>query len=111
MTAGQLRNRVAFQQELRADDGGGGSEVTWPTAFTVWGGFRPERGQERLEAGRLQSAVAGVLTVRATSQTDQIKAEDWRCTIDGDPYNIRSIVDRDMRGKFYEMTVERGVAT
>lgn len=109
MRAGLLRDRVAFQRQAEEGDDGGGQAVAWSTQFTVWGGFRPERGRERLEADRLESAVAGVLTVRSSSQTGQVTAE-WRAVIDGEPYQIRAITNPDRRGRFLEMTVERGVA-
>ncbi len=109
MAAGRLRRRVTFQQEVETPDGGGGYELTWADRFSVWGGFRPERGQERLEAGRLESAVAGVLTVRSSSQTRQVTAE-WRVMIRGEPYQIRAVTNPDQRSKYLELTVERGVA-
>ena len=63
MAAGRLRDRVTFQREVSIPDGGGGSVTSWQTFLTVWGGFAPERASERLEAGRIEAAVAGRLTI------------------------------------------------
>ena len=108
--AGALNKRVTFQVESVTDDGGGGGALSWTDVVTVWGGFQPERGRERLQAGRLESAVAGVLRVRSSSATRALTAAH-RVLIDGLAYQIRSITNPDQRNAYLEMTVERGVAT
>lgn len=110
MPAGQLRDQVTFQRATRTADGAGGATLVWQNVRTVWGGFRPQRGRETLEAGRLESAVAGVLTVRSSPDTRDITAAD-RVQIDGASYQIRTITNPDRRNKMLEMVVERGVAT
>lgn len=110
MRAGHLRDRVTFQRETRTADGAGGATIVWQNLVTVWGGFRPQRGREQLEAGRLESAVAGVLTVRSSPGTRDVTAAD-RVQIDDVPYQIRTITNPDRRGKTLELVVERGVAT
>jgi len=109
MAAGQLRDRIAFKSPSYSNDGMGGGAVTWATQFTVWGSLTPERGREQLEAGRLQSAVAGVVKVRSSTAARTITAE-WICTIDGVDYNIRSITNPDRHDRYLELLVERGVA-
>lgn len=108
--AGRLNRRVTFQAEVQTPDGGGGYVLAWSSFLTVWGGFQPERGREALAAGRLQSAASGVLTVRVSSDTETITT-DHRVLIDGEPYQVRSIGQPDQSRKFYEMVVEKGVAT
>ncbi len=110
MSIGQLRDRVAFHRlDSTADDYGNVSSGYSATAFlTVWGGFKPERGRERLEAGRLEASHAGVLTVRSSSDTRGVTEAD-QVRIDGVAYQIRTIANPDRRGRFLEMTVERGV--
>jgi SPP1 family predicted phage head-tail adaptor len=109
MTAGRLNKRVTFQQQVRTPDGGGGAALTWGNDIEVWGGFAPERGQERLEAGRLEAALAGVLKVRYSSEIAAVDAS-WSVTIDGERHQIRSISNPDQKTRIVEMTVERGVA-
>jgi SPP1 family predicted phage head-tail adaptor len=110
MPAGRLNKRVAFQRAVKVADGGGGSTTTWETFLTVWGGFFPERTRERLEAGRLESAVAGRLTVRSSDDTRALTTAH-RVVIDGYAHQIHAIVNPDQRDKYLDLTVERGVAT
>lgn len=108
--AGQMNRRVTFQQEVAVADAGGGREHAWSGGFTVWGQFMPESGRERLEAGRLEAALAGVLRVRSSIQARTITASH-RVLIDGAAHQIRSIANPDQRRRFIEFVVERGVAT
>lgn len=110
VSAGQLRKRVTFQVETRVPDGGGGFSETWGGDIVVWGQLVPERGSERLEAGRLEAALGGVLRIRSSSETAVI-TEAYTVKIDGQRYQIRSISNPDQRGKVLEMVVEKGVAT
>lgn len=107
--AGLMRDRITFQQEREEPIGGGGYELNWHTAATVWGQLAPERGSERVEAGRMEASVGAVLRVRYSADTAAITA-GWRALIDGEPYNIRSVTQPDRRNRIIEMTVERGVA-
>lgn len=111
MAAGPMRDRVAFHRlNATADDYGNPTSGYAATAFLErWGAFRPERGRERLQAGRLEAAVAGVLTVRSDSGTRGVTEAD-KAVIGGADYQIRSITNPDRRGRFLEMTLERGVA-
>jgi SPP1 family predicted phage head-tail adaptor len=110
MPAGRLNKRVEFQRESSTDDGGGGTVTTWATFLTVWGGFFPQRTSEKIEAGRIEAAVAGRLTVRSTSDSRAVTTAN-RVLIDDVPYNVHSIVNQDQRDKYLDMLIERGVAT
>lgn len=108
--AGLLRDRLRFERVNRVSDDGGGSSIDWRPIdglAAIRGGFFPERSRERLEAGRLQSAVAGTLKVRSSDATRQVTAAD-RVIINDVPYDIHAITNPDRRGKYLEMTVERG---
>lgn len=107
--AGQLNKRITFQSEIRTADGGGGFARSWGGDLTVWGQFVPERGSERLEAGRLEASLAGIVRVRHSSETAAI-GESHRVLIDGEPFQIRSIANPDQRRRVLEFTVEKGVA-
>lgn len=109
MAAGPLRDRIAFKERVRTADGAGGASEAWVTQFTVWGSFTPQRGREQMEAGRLESAVSGVMRVRSSSETRQIDAT-WIAVVGGEDYNIRWVTNPDRRGRFLEIAVERGVA-
>lgn len=110
MRAGLLRDRVTFQSEAESADGAGGNTIAWTDRFIVWGQVVEERGRERVEAGRLAAPFGAVLRVRSSTNARLVTPE-WRCTIAGVAWNIRSIGNPDRRGKMLEMVIERGVAT
>lgn len=112
MTVAQdLRLIVTFERFQGEPDGGGGvTNPTWTFLAKAWGAFYPERSRERIEAGRLESAVAGTIAVRSTNASRGVTAAD-RAVIGGVPYAIKGITNPDRRNKFLEMSVERGTAT
>ncbi|MEM6381088.1 MAG: phage head closure protein [Pseudomonadota bacterium] len=107
MAAGPMRKRITFQQEVKAPDGAGGHDLSWIDLTTVWGSFKPERGTERVEAGRLEDSLRGVIKVRSSSITRQVTA-GFRAMIDGQPYNLGPPSNPDQRNRYLEFVAERG---
>jgi len=105
---GAMRDRATFQRRAETDDGYGGVRGAWTDLLTVWGRFAPERGRQAWEAGREQSTVRGILTVRSGSDTQAVTADD-AVTIGGERYEIEAITNPDRRGRFLEIMVRRGV--
>lgn len=111
MNPGKLRDRVFFYRlDSTTDSYGNPSSGYSGTAFAErWGRLRHERGRERIEAGRLQSAVAATLWVRDDSTTQTVTAGD-KATIGGVEYQIRSVAPvAEPPGMYLELTLERGV--
>lgn len=110
MAAGPMRHRATFEREAAGtDDFGNVTQGAWSTLTECWATFQPERSRERIEAGRLESAVTGTLKIRSTAATRAITEAD-RVVFRSETYQIRAITNPDQRGRFLEMTVERGVA-
>lgn len=107
MRAGTLNKRVTFQEPLHGTDASGGLVETWGNDLTVWGGFRPDRGNEDHDNGRLQASAGGLLRVRSSTESRAI-GEDWRVLIDGEDYVIESIINPDQRNRELQMVVMRG---
>lgn len=107
--AGALNKRVTFRQRVDTPDTGGGFSSEWKDELIELANFRPERGAERLQAGRITATLAGLLTVRSSAATRAID-ETQSVMIDGEPYQIRSISNPDQRDHMLEMSVERGSA-
>lgn len=107
MGAGQMRSRVTFRRESNTADGAGGNARTWTDVATVWGQLSPERGREKLQAGRLEEQQGAVLKVRSSSTMRSITTEH-QCVIDSEQYQIRSSSNPDQRNRFIEFVVERG---
>ena len=110
MQAGRLRKRVRFQRANPSPDIGGGFAVTWGDDLELWADFRPQRGSEVLDAGRVAATVPGVLQVRWSDIVSGILPGD-RVLIDGEPFNIQSVIDPDGRHIRLEMVIEKGVST
>ena len=112
MRAGMLRDRVAFQRlDTTPDAYGNPSGGTFTTFLTVAGQLIPERGRERVDAGRLESAAGATLEVRSSSDTRGVTPAD-RVLINGTTvYNIREIDNPDRRNRRLVMVLEKGVAT
>ena len=109
MQAGALDRRCLFERrDTTADAYGNVTSGGWTALATLWGYLRFERGRERVEAGRVESAVAATLQIRASATARGITAAD-RVTVDGDAFAIRAVVEQPRSGVI-ELTLERGVA-
>jgi head-tail adaptor len=111
MPAGELRERLAFEQQAAQSDGVGGETAAWATVFTCAARVRPKLGGEDVTGARLAGRQPMMITVRHSSQTRQVTT-DWRArdVRTGDVYNIRSAAP-DERKHWVEMLAEKGAAT
>lgn len=112
--AGRLRDPVTFQRLASGTDAIGNMKTgAWANILSSpdyeWAEFRPERGQEKIAAGRLQSSTAGTLRVRKSSRTTGITTAD-SVVIDNMRWEIHDIYDPDRRGQYLEMMIERGAS-
>lgn len=108
--ARRLRTRCEFQRPTVETSPTGNQRKGWESFAKVWGDVRPTKGREQVEAGRLESQVPAVLQIRYSSVAAQIDAS-YRVLIDGEPYQIRSVADPEMRRRLIEMVIELGPAT
>lgn len=104
---GDLRERVAIQEEGIADDSGGGGPLTWTAVATVWGKVWPISGREIELANGQASMVSTLIVVRYRSDV----AAGMRCVVNGKAYNIRTVVDPQSRREWIEMLCEAGAPT
>lgn len=110
MKAGRLRRRCEFQRSVPMVSPIGESMNGWTTAIERWGDLKLEFGSESVKAGRLESEVPGVLTIRWSQAAAEIDAS-WRVVVDGTPYQVRSVSDPDQRRRSLDFVVQSGVAT
>lgn len=112
MAAGTLRHRIAFDRREDVDDGYGNTQAEFVEQFVVWGGLQARFGGEAVTAARLSGQQPVTITVRNSSQTEQIKP-DWRArdVYSGEIYNIRSIADPTDGGAYLDLLCQSGVAT
>ena len=119
--AGDLRYRVGFYSRDSGagspdvPDYGSGPDYSGTAAFIVWANIAPRLGGESILAARLTGQNFVNITVRQSSNTDQVTT-DWKCKDEGteETYNIRSVIDPHQgdhdHGLFWEMLCEKGVA-
>lgn len=112
--AGTYDNRVRFERRTKADDGHGNVQGAYAALVTVWAAFKPSYGREQIAAGRLESGLLGVMTVRRSSVTACLTADDrvifTAGAFKGRTCNIRAVVPTTDSSEI-ELTVEAGVAT
>ena len=104
---GKLRNRVTIQQEGKTSDGQGGYSLGWTALDTVWCRITPIRGEERIQAGGLESSVTHRARIRYRSDV----TAGMRLLLGSTAYNIRAVLNPDERKQYLLMDVEEGVAT
>lgn len=109
MNPGDLRHRVQIQQKVEtADVSGHGQRVTWETKWTAWAKVSPisKGAKEDNNADQIQAATTVKITMRyrdGLEERDTILFRDQR-------YNIREVINDDMRNRMVDAICEVGVA-
>jgi SPP1 family predicted phage head-tail adaptor len=110
--AGDLRERIAFDQRVELDDGAGNTVGDWAEQFTVAARVLPLKGSEAVQAARLAGQQPVVITVRMSRQARQIGPE-WRArnTRTSAVYAITAPpANMDERGQFLDILATAGRA-
>jgi len=107
--AGPLRELVAFDKRVPADDGYGNTVAAWAEQFQAAAAFVFVRGSETVMAGRLEGRQSLIVRIRQSATAREVTPE-WqaRDVRRGTLFNIRSI---DAERAMLDMLVETGVAT
>lgn len=111
--ASRLRERVRFDRRPEiADDGTGNTLGDWEAFLgPVWAEIKPFRGGEQIQMNRLTGTRAVEITIRQGVLARQLRPSDRAVNVNnGEVFNIRLIEDREMRGDFFNLTCEAGVA-
>lgn len=108
-SAGDLKERVAFDARVPGDDGAGNVVEDWEQRFQRRAGFIHLRGGESVMASRLAGKHTLVIFVRRDSETREITTE-WRVrnARDGTIYNIADITP-STDGAWLDLLCESGV--
>lgn len=123
ISAGDLYDRVTFQEPVEGDDGHAGTVTSFIDRFSVRANLTPLFGArltvENVAAERLRSAQPYNITVRASSDTRRVTAAwriyDTRAGLHDDgrpkrPFNIKTVTDPDGRRQFLELLAVEGEA-
>ena len=104
-----LRTPCQFQRKTRVSDGSGG----WSEAWTNLAGaatrcsFKALSGGERFQAQRAEATTRNRIVVRYFAGL----TEADRVVIGGRRYDITFINDVELRGRWFEIDLDGGVAT
>lgn len=111
-SAGQLRERVAYEERAAiADDGYGNTEGDWQVKFYRSASIVPKLGGEQVQASRLSGVQPYLITMRSDSDTRTIIVEGRLRNARTDAiYNIRTVTNPDLKNHYLELLVEEGVA-
>ena len=77
MRAGALRESVTIQSKSVSRDSYGAETVSWTTHATVWAAIEPLRGQEYLEARRMEAEVDVRIRIRYLSTVTSSMRVSW----------------------------------
>lgn len=110
-TAGDLRERFAFDTRSSVSDGAGNRRGQWNEQFVVPAQRGYLRGGESVVAARLEGRSPALLTIWSSVESRRITT-DWRCrdVRSGEEFNIRAVTPRQTLD-FIDLLVEKGVAT
>jgi len=106
---GKMRHEITFQQEVQAEDDGGGYALTWANISgtpTVWAEVKPISAGEALRSMQLQGTVTHRITLR---EKTEITAK-MRIKFGTRYFNIRGIRHIEERDRWTEILAEEGVA-
>jgi SPP1 family predicted phage head-tail adaptor len=102
MNPGSLRNRVTIEAKGGTVDGLGGRDVVWTGVATVWANVEPLEGSEATRA--MQQGIRQPHRIRMRWR-DGVRTSQ-RLTMDDRVFNIRSVVDVDLRHRELEIVAE-----
>ncbi|SLN36604.1 Phage head-tail joining protein [Aquimixticola soesokkakensis] len=110
MTAGRMRDRVAFERQSKGEDEYGNPAQDWAPMFTVWADVLETRGREKVAAGVIEASNTATVRIRTSTQARTIAAAD-RAIFRGAAWNIISPpIELGRDRSLLELLCERGVA-
>jgi SPP1 family predicted phage head-tail adaptor len=107
--AGELDQRITFQERVSTPDGMGGSSFTWAdiaNLSSVWAHVRPKSGREVTQYDRVNAEAGYLFVVRNRSDIKPSYRIEWQ----GELFNIRVISQPKGRALYLEIEGDRGVA-
>lgn len=114
-TQGSMGKLATFKRDTGAVGTGGSKTRNWtelPGLVRVPVEYKPQRGRERVQAGRLEAATVAFVTlqdcaaVRGVTPADIIVIHEQSGDV---PHRIYSLENPDQRSRDIEIVVEKGV--
>lgn len=115
-TQGSMNKLATFKRDTGAVGVGGSKTRHWtdiPGLVRVPVEYRPERGRERVQAGRLEASTVAFITiqdcaaVRGVTPADVVFIHEQSGDV---PHRIYSLENPDQRSRDVEIVAEKGVS-
>jgi SPP1 family predicted phage head-tail adaptor len=107
LSAANLREPLEFQRRTLTSDGKGGQAVAWQTLFTTYGEVMPLSGREQMFAMKLEGRITHRMYIRYRADLSEVD----RVVVRNEAYQIRAVINIEMRNRWLELLCEQGVAT
>lgn len=107
ITAGMLREPLVLQREVSADDDFGGQVKQFQDYARTKAKVVPISGREAVYGMQLEGRITHRMFMRYRAD---LKPKD-RIVMRGEPLNVRSVINLEMRNKWLEVLCDEGVAT
>jgi len=105
MTTPLLRHRVTLQSRDNFKDGFGQQSAPWRDFLTVWADIQPASGNEQAAGEALNAVVTHTVRIRYRPGVTAAMRALYRGTV----YDIKSVIDDDMRHKWLVMLCTEGL--
>ena len=92
---------VGLYVPTRVSDGQGGFTTTFALQEVVWGDFRPENENRKLQEAQITFTRMAKLFIRY----DVTINENYQLSIEGERYTIHSLKDVENQFRFYEILI------
>lgn len=99
LASGQLKKRIELQEPTNADDGLGGSTVTWTTKITVWAAIWDVQANERIQAMQRTATTSHQVRIR---YDPDIKTS-WRIKWGTKYFSIDGIINPNMANEYLDL--------
>ena len=103
----ELRHLIQIERETYTPDGAGGNTRAWTVQKNLKAKIKPMRGNERLQAMRLEATISHVITVR---YVDGILPSD-RVKFGSRIMQIRAVINVDEMNRYIELYCDEGAPT
>ncbi len=104
----KMRHRISIEESLQVADGAGGYSTSWSEVAEIFASVKPygSSAREKIEHQSVRTKARLRFIIRYRTDVDH----SMRVLFDGVYYDIKAVVDPDMRKVTLELMVEENVA-
>jgi len=106
-SAGDLRNRIKFEERTLTPDSIGGSTESWAVFYECWAEIKPANASQVWQARQISHRITHKIKIRYTTG---IKA-DMRINFGGRIMQIKKVINVDERNTWLDIEANEGDAS